>query len=467
MAFGAAPVSRFALRRGEVVLEAEGVRHPITSRGRGRAFTRYADFTHVALTPRYVWLASRRWLSVLPRDQFEGAGAPEALVREILARVAALPSGAEQLARMAEVDRLGRRPTRTPATWGLLLACLATWGVQLLIEPKATLVASFSSRLFLHGDWWRPITASFLHGFPLHLVFNLIGVWVLGRLVERALGTARTVSLMMLAGVGAMVPTAWLEQANVVGASGVVLGLAGAVVWLELRWRHRLPAWWRFPNSLRWVVIVSLAADLVSGFFLPFIAASAHVGGFAMGLLATAAMSREGPGAPAPISGRIAAGALSASVALAFGAAGLELARHEDYVAHHAARIGTLAGIPVEELNNVAWFIAIADDATPAQLDAALGLARQAVSETEGRDTTMLDTLAEVQFQLGRPQEAILTIDRAIAGETDGCHLRYYLEQRRRFTGERDPHDRPEDPAFCGIEPDGPPLPPDDAGLRV
>jgi hypothetical protein len=152
---------------------------------------------------------------------------------------------------------------------------------------------------------------------------------------------------------------------------------------------------------------------------------------------------------------------------LAFGAAGLELARHEDYVAHHATRIGTLAGIPVEELNNVAWFIATAADATPAQLDAALVLARKAVSETGGRETTMLDTLAEVQFQLGREQEAVVTIDRAIAGEGDACHLRYYLEQRRRFTGERDPDDRPEDPAFCGPEREGPPLPPDEAGLRV
>jgi membrane associated rhomboid family serine protease len=467
VASGAAPVPRFVLRRGEVVLEPEGVRHPLTSRGRGQAFTRYADFTHVALTPRYVWLASRRCLSVLPRDQFDAAAAPEALVRAILARVAELPGGAEQLARMAEVDRLGRRPARTPATWGLFLGCLATWGVQLAIEPKATLVASFSSRLFLHGDWWRPITASFLHGFPLHLVFNLVGVWVLGRLVERALGTARTVCLMMLAAIGAMVPTAWLEQANVVGASGVVLGLAGAVVWLELRWRHRLPAWWRFPSALRWVVIAALAADLVSGFFLPFIAASAHLGGFAMGLLAAAATTRDGPGAPAPVSGRLAAGALTAAVALAFGAAGLELARHEDYVAHHATRIGTLAGIPVEELNNVAWFIATAADATPAQLDAALVLARKAVSETGGRETTMLDTLAEVQFQLGREQEAVVTIDRAIAGEGDACHLRYYLEQRRRFTGERDPDDRPEDPVFCRPESEGPPLPPDETGLRV
>ena len=89
------------------------------------------------------------------------------------------------------------------------------------------------------------------------------------------------------------------------------------------------------------------------------------------------------------------------------------------------------------------------------------------MSETGGRDTTMLDTLAEVQFQLGRSQEAIVTIDRAIASETDTCHLRYYLEQRRRFMGEREPDDRPEDPAFCGTEPEGPPLPPDATGLRV
>ena len=469
MAAGAAPSPRFALRRGgsEVVLEVEGVRHPRTSRGRGRAFTRYADLTHVAATPRFVWLASRRGLVVLPRNQFADAAAPDALVQALLARVAELPGGAQQLARMAEVDRLGRQPARTPATWGLLAACLATWGVQLAIEPKATLVASFSSRLFLHGDWWRPVTANFLHGFPLHLVFNLVGVYVLGRLVERAFGTARTVCLMMLAAIGAMVPTAWLEQANVVGVSGVVLGLAGAVVWLELRWRARLPAWWRFPSALRWIVIAALAADLVSGFFLPFIAGSAHLGGFAMGLLAAAAISREGPGAPAPLGGRIAAGALAAGVVLAFAAAGVELVRHDDYVAHHAARLGTLPGIPAEELNNVAWFIALDEDATSAQLDAALELARQAVSETHGRETTMLDTLAEVQFRLGRSEEAVFTIDRAIAGETDACHLRYYLEQRRRFTGEREADDRPEDPVFCRPDLEGPELPPDEAGLRV
>jgi hypothetical protein len=78
----------------------------------------------------------------------------------------------------------------------------------------------------------------------------------------------------------------------------------------------------------------------------------------------------------------------------------------------------------------------------------------------------MLDTLAEVQFQLGWQEQAIATIDQAIAREPDES---YYREQRRRFTGERPADDRPPDPA---LRPERSrerrlPLPPDELGLRV
>jgi hypothetical protein len=70
-------------------------------------------------------------------------------------------------------------------------------------------------------------------------------------------------------------------------------------------------------------------------------------------------------------------------------------------------------------------------------------LAQRAVEATQRRDATILDTLAEVQFQLGHPESAIEIIDEAIAREPDEV---YYREQRRRFLGERARDDRPDPP---------------------
>jgi hypothetical protein len=100
-----------------------------------------------------------------------------------------------------------------------------------------------------------------------------------------------------------------------------------------------------------------------------------------------------------------------------------------------------LPGISPGELNDHAWTIATAPDATRDELEAALLLAERAVAETDRSEATLLDTLAEVQFQLGFDADAVRTIDEAIALEPDET---YYREQRRRFIGERARDDRPE-----------------------
>ena len=79
----------------------------------------------------------------------------------------------------------------------------------------------------------------------------------------------------------------------------------------------------------------------------------------------------------------------------------------------------------------------------------------RAVYDSDRLDPDILDTLAEVQYVVGDPMAAIQTIDEAIrlaAGEE------YFIEQRRRFTGERDWEDRPHSPGLPWIyrNPDGP-----------
>jgi hypothetical protein len=215
------------------------------------------------------------------------------------------------------------------------------------------------------------------------------------------------------------------------------------------------------------LVILAFCADVALGFFLPIIAGEAHLGGFVAGLLATALLMRGTRlGAPESLPSRALAAAVVATTLLAVGAAAIELAGEGDYSVRHAARLAELPGVAPEDLNNHAWFIAVEPDSTHEQLAAALLLAERAVAETGATEATMLDTLAEVQFQLGWPAQAIATIDEAIAREPDES---YYREQRRRFTGERSADDRPPDPA---LRPERSregrlPLPPDEAGLTV
>ncbi len=459
---------RFELagRADGIVLGREGVRHPRFARGGGSVTTPYAEITHVAVSDRIVWIGTTRTVYLLRRQMFRDARGGEKLVRALLERLATLPGGAARLARMAEIDALARDTPPPRATWSLAALCLVGYVLSVTAGSNIFTVGYFSPVLVADGDLWRLATGNLLHGFPLHLILNLVGLLAVGRMIERALGAARTLCVMGTSALGAMIASALATQGSVVGASGVVFGLAGGVLWIQLRCADRLPVWWRFPRSMLFVVVIALICDGLLGLVLPFVAGAAHFGGFAAGLLTTAAvMVGANPGSPARAAVRAGAAVVAASTAIALLSAGVVLLGEADFEARHAARLAELPGVSADELNNHAWFIAIDADSTRAQLDAALLLAQKAVSKTERRSPTILDTLAEVQFRLGWTAAALATIDEAIASEPEEP---YYREQRRRFTGERAPDDRPPDPA-PRLRELGPelPVPPDAAGVTV
>jgi len=455
----------------DVVLDETGFRHPWASRGWGNAYTRYADITHVAMSDRFVWIATRRSLSVLGRGLFADDGDPERLLRLLIARVGRLPDGGERLARMSRVETWAHDPSPPLVTRILALLCVVIFGLQAVYWP-VTAVAAFSPALFADGDWWRLVTANLLHSFPIHFVLNLVGLLVVGRLAERALGPVRTLCVMGASALGSMAASGLFIDGVVVGVSGVLFGLAGSILFLEVRRADQLPAWWRFPRILLWLIWAALAFEVVLGFVVPIIAGEAHLGGMLAGAVATALVTGGG-GLQAP-DGRWArnfAAMTAAVTVVAIGAAGESWLGAEDFTAEHAARLARIPSTPPEELNNYAWLIAIDPAHTREQLRVALSLAERAVAETDAEESTILDTLAEVQFQLGRPEDAVLTIDLALEHAPNERYYRYYFEQRRRFTGERAADDRPADPG-PGLpwqdEPeDGPPLPPPEEGLTV
>jgi membrane associated rhomboid family serine protease len=453
--------------RPPIVLSADGMDHPVHGRSKRRVFTRYADITHLTTTNQAAWIATTRSVYILNRAVFAQTDGPEYLVRELARRISKRPEGAAQLARMAQIDHTSSATGPLRATWALFGVCVAVFVAQLWLGPSVEAVGNFTQYFFRIGDTWRVITANLVHAapeFPIHLGLNMLALLVLGALVERPLGAVRTITVMGASGVAAMLAAGAAGEMRVVGASGVVFGLVGGAVWLEFTWSDRLPAWWRYPRRS---LLILLAVNGVLGFLVPIISGFAHLGGFVGGLAATALVAggERGIGA-APRWVTAASGVVVAATVLAVGSAGWELSRPGEYAARHAARLAGLPDISPLELNDTAWLIAISDDPSREMVEAARLLAERAVAETDREDPNVLDTLAEVLFVLGLEDEAIRIIDEAIARAPDE---RYFREQRRRFTGERDPDDRPAAPLPPWLpRPQAPsPTEPEDPGIAV
>lgn len=464
----------FALRpgRGAIALHATGFRHPRSGRTGAERFTAYADLTHLALGRRTLRIGTRAGVFLVARKLFASHDAPEALVRALIARVASEPTGAVQLARMAEVEETARQPGSQRTTRVLVFACLAAFALQVWLGPGVHHAGFFSAMLAARGEPWRLITANLLHAGPTHLAFNVLGLLVLGGLLEHTIGSMRAALVAGLAALGATCAGLLASYDMMVGASGIVAGFAGALLWLELRMPERLPAQWRLPRRL---FIVALLADAALPLLMPEIAGAAHLGGFAAGALAAALVTgRSLHRDPLRPAATVAVALVFALAAASIGSAARLLLGGVAWETH-ATRLLALEEAPILILNDAAWLIATGRTPTRKALAEAQELAQRAVAETGRQDPNLLDTLAEVQFQNGDAASAIETIDEALALAPNESYVTYFTEQRRRFLGERDREDRPEPPVgpfFAPApetEPDGMPQPgfDEDPGISI
>ncbi len=448
----AASVETIPLRRGRgsVAFHETGFRAP--QRLARDRFTDYRDVTHLQIGSRALRIGTRTAVITLPRAAFISPTGIERVQRLLVERIALLPDGAMQLFRFAELDQRVRAQPPVAVVGLTALLCAAFWLAEWFVGPSISFAGFFSRTLVLAGEWWRLITANLLHGGALHLATNALVLIGIGSLVERPLGAARTFFIVVVSALAAMGAGLEAGYEQAVGASGIAAGLVGAALTLELRSPDRLPVQWRLPR--RWL-LAAIAAEAGLSLFVSFIAAASHAAGFVTGFLACAVVSPPAlQRRPASIPLFAANVFFAGLVALALGTMTREVLGGTDVVARRAERLLRLPDVDPELLNNTAWTIATAGNREARALELALELAERAVRETESRDPSVLDTLAEAHFQLGHSEQAIAAIDAAIRlapGEP------YFREQRRRFTGERAADDRPSEPQ----SPDFPALPRD------
>jgi membrane associated rhomboid family serine protease len=142
-----------------------------------------------------------------------------------------------------------------------------------------------SSVIFRH-QYWRLLTALFLHYGPIHIFFNLFALLLLGPALERQIGAVLFAVCYLVSGIGSSIVVALLtrlrlhEPVQLVGASGCIMGVAGTWAGFLLRHRHAPLARKRLRDIIV-IVLLQIAFDLVTRE----VSSSAHLGGLLTGFL--------------------------------------------------------------------------------------------------------------------------------------------------------------------------------------
>jgi rhomboid protease GluP len=179
-----------------------------------------------------------------------------------------------------------------PAVAIFIAANLLVFGVELwrgaLSNPAALhrLGVLDPVAVIAKGEFWRLFTALFLHYNLLHLAFNLFALYILGPPFERTIGTVQFAGCYLISGIGSTGGNILLTLAHVVrpaeliGASGCVMGIVGAWAGFLLRHRHT----WRAKERLLNILLI-VGIQLIFDVLTPGISMSAHLCGLVTGFV--------------------------------------------------------------------------------------------------------------------------------------------------------------------------------------
>jgi len=143
--------------------------------------------------------------------------------------------------------------------------------------------------LLEQGEWWRLMTAAFLHYGPVHLILNMVALYWFGSLLEERIGSGRYLLLYLVSGLaGSAGSLLWSNGflTPTVGASGAIFGILGAGLVLE-RQRDYV-----FGGSALGVIVI----NFVFTFSISGISKGGHIGGLVGGILCALGLTRFGRG---------------------------------------------------------------------------------------------------------------------------------------------------------------------------
>ncbi len=133
------------------------------------------------------------------------------------------------------------------------------------------------------GEYWRLIMPIFLHGGWSHILGNSFVLFVLGPILERVYGYGRYTTIYVASGVGGALLSSTVSRNISVGASGAVMGIAGAILVAGYVHRELIPRRWARALGVR--ILPFILVVLVSGLKTTGVDNWGHLGGLATGAL--------------------------------------------------------------------------------------------------------------------------------------------------------------------------------------
>lgn len=176
--------------------------------------------------------------------------------------------------------------------------CITLYVISLLLDPRAILQPSgllgflspsgqslfklgmTGSFAIAGGRWWTLITAIYLHGGILHILFNILWIRQLGPVVEDFYGVSRSFLIFTISGVLGFILSSYAGNQFTIGASGSIFGLLGALIYYG-RKRGGTFGSAVYRQTGQWAIVL-----FIFGFLFPGIDNFAHAGGFIGGYLA-------------------------------------------------------------------------------------------------------------------------------------------------------------------------------------
>lgn len=143
------------------------------------------------------------------------------------------------------------------------------------------------NRLILEGEVWRLFTAMFLHVGPVHLISNIIGLLMLGPIIEGHFGHWRFTGIYLLGGLMGSIASFAFSPSPSAGASGAIFALLGATVLYFYRFRENFG---QHGREILQSMVVVLVLNLAIGFGSSGVDNWGHMGGLVGGVLMTLGM---------------------------------------------------------------------------------------------------------------------------------------------------------------------------------
>jgi len=181
---------------------------------------------------------------------------------------------------------------RYPLTYTLIIVDIVVYLYSALLSGNLVdidtrvlvkLGALYGPLVIERGEWWRLLTAMFLHGGMTHLLMNMYSLYLIGRGVEQYFSKSAYLSLYLFSGLfGGIVSLYVHPNAVGVGASGAIFGLFGALAGFFLAHRDRIGT---YTKMFMKDFAVVLGLNFVIGLAVPSVDMSAHIGGLIVGFV--------------------------------------------------------------------------------------------------------------------------------------------------------------------------------------